>query len=149
MSELVNTGDNLATVIDRQNLETLKPDNKNISGGELLRETIANLRVVLDNERAHLGSNRKDLLESFAREKLQIFANLDRVSRDQNMTDNLQFSQQEIAQLNKALKENIAALKFRMDAIGEIATTIKDAVVEAESDGTYRACNIGDGFDPW
>ena len=59
------------------------------------------------------------------------------------------YNKEALVKLSNALKENTAALKFRMDAIGEISTSIKDAMVHAESDGTYEARGSGSGIRRW
>jgi flagellar biosynthesis/type III secretory pathway chaperone len=104
-----------------------------------LRLILNNLLQVLEKESAQLESGREDFFEAMAREKLKIFADLDRYMRE-NAT--LEFSDENKLLLKNSkarMKQNMSSLEFRMNAIGEIARTIEDAVMEAESDGTYRA----------
>ena len=139
----------MAVVVESQEPETHKTDALNLPDQDSLRQTLASLRIVLSKERTHLNAGRIDLLEQFAREKLQILANLGRITRAEHVTDELRNYREDVEQINIFLKENQGLLKFRMDAISEISTTIKDAVVDAESDGTYEASNSRNGFRPW
>lgn len=135
--------------IEGQEPEADRHAAQNLSCEDTLRETLAGLHTVLDKERIHLNSGRMDLLEQFAREKLHYLANLNRITRAEHISDELRNCREDIEQINAFLIENRDLLKFRMDAISEISTTIRDAVVDAESDGTYEASNSRNGFRPW
>lgn len=139
----------MTATVESQESETGTPDSQKLSGQVSLREILAGLHAVLDNERNHLNSGRMDLLEQFAREKLQFLANLNRITLSKYREEEVRNCQREMEKVNSFLKENLAILKFRMDAISEISKTIKDAVVDAESDGTYEAGNTRNGFHAW
>ena len=104
----------------------------------VLDSILSELHNVLGSEKVHLNSGRMDLLESFAREKLQILANLDRFSRNNQNSSEFRNNRTKIEHAGKLLQENLEILKLRINAIGEITKTIEDAVTEAESDGTYE-----------
>jgi len=125
------------------------PDSQPVNDINSLQMTLSSLRSVLENENLYLNSNRTLLLESFAREKLQLLANLDRILRAENTAATIEICKKEIGEISAALNANASALKFRMEAIDEISATIKGAMMDAESDGTYEARNSVGGYGRW
>ena len=104
----------------------------------LIEPLLSNLKQVIEAEEQQLNSGSMDALETFAREKLQILMQLNRFSQAQPNHDALNKNKHALEQMRSMLDQNMRALKFRMQAIGEIAETIEAASREAQSDGTYE-----------
>ncbi len=104
-----------------------------------LQQILNRLLRVLDAERNRLLSGSEGSFEHFAREKLQIFADLDRYIRSNTTVEFSSDNQSLLDKVRVQMKENMCNLEFRMRAFGEIAKTIEEAVEDSESDGTYSA----------
>ncbi|MCP4073342.1 MAG: hypothetical protein GY742_16630 [Hyphomicrobiales bacterium] len=103
---------------------------------------LRDLRHLLEREKSHLMQGGVDKLESFAREKMQMFANLNHLAKSIETTGASVENRSEVINVNSMLNDNLSALKSRMDAISEITKTIEDAINESESDGTYDASSF-------
>ena len=100
---------------------------------------LQDLKHLLDREKSHLLQGGVDKLESFAREKMQMFVSLSHLAKSIDTVDQTEENRIEVVNVNEMLNENLNTLKFRMDAISEITQTIEDAINESECDGTYDA----------
>ncbi len=110
-----------------------------------LLSLLGNLREVLDSEEQALASGRTDSLETYAREKLRILVNLNRITSEETSSTMLEHARTELQETRRRLDDNMRTLKFRIGAIGEIADTIESAVREADSDGTYEVGTTRNG----
>lgn len=106
-----------------------------------LQPLLDELLDLLEQEREHLNSGKIDMLELFAKKKMQSLAQLNLFIRKGNTRYTTRLYARELRKIDELLKDNVKKLQFRIKAIGEIAETIENAVSEADSDGTYQAGN--------
>jgi len=100
---------------------------------------LQDLKHLLDREKTHLLQGGVDKLESFAKEKMQMFASLSNLAKMIDTVDQTEENRIAVFNVNEMLNDNLNTLKFRMDAISEITQTIEEAINESECDGTYDA----------
>lgn len=100
-----------------------------------------NLKLVLEEEQAHMDSGRIDNLEVYARKKMQALAQINLFTKNDNANDLIKANEAQLREISELLRDNMKKLNFRIDAIGEITEKINLAVEEAESDGTYEPGN--------
>ena len=115
-----------------------KPISNTAATHTLIEPLLGNLKQVIEAEQQQLNAGSMDALETFAREKLQILMQLNRFSQAETNHEALNSNKDALEQMRSMLDQNMKALKFRMQAIGEIAETIEAASREAQSDGTYE-----------
>lgn len=111
-----------------------------------LDEIVEALCALLDRERDALNAGRYEPLAKFAAEKHHLLAQFDRHVKAQPSDNNDPRQDERIARLRSALDANMQLLKFRIDAINELAATIEQATRLAESDGTYDGGPGGTGM---
>lgn len=105
----------------------------------LITPLLQNLKGILLEEQEHLASGRVDRLEMFARKKMQALAQINVYASNDPTNEMAKANAIELKEIDSLLRDNMKRLNFRIDAIGEITETIRVAVKEAESDGTYKA----------
>ncbi len=99
---------------------------------------LQNLKDILMEEREHLSTGKMDRLESFARKKMQALAQINMFVSNDSSHELAKANEEELRAIDGLLRENMKKLNFRIAAIGEITETIRTAVKDAESDGTYQ-----------
>lgn len=103
---------------------------------------VADLGRLLEREKQELQAGRYDQLAGFAAEKHHLLAQMSQAVQ-RNSGGSLDAEQgRMVAGMREMLAGNMAMLKYRIDAINELADTIEQATREAESDGTYGAGNL-------
>ena len=127
------------------NVNTPAPVHSTGASG-MLEPLIKHLFQLLENENTHLKSGGIEMLETFAREKMQILMQLNHLARDDNFAHLGKEHKLQLQEARKLLDTNMQKLKFRMRAIGEITQTIENAAAEADSDGTYIVGNMRKGI---
>ena len=100
-------------------------------------EIVEALCALLAREREALKEGRYEPLAAFAAEKHHLLAQFDRHAKVAASIGGDTQRDIGITRLREALDANMRLLKFRMDAINELADTIEHATRAAESDGTY------------
>lgn len=110
-----------------------------VNNSQKFNLVLQDLKQLLEREKSHLSQGGVDNLESFAREKMQMFVSLNHLAKSIDTIDRTEENRIEVVNVNEMLNENLNTLKFRMDAISEITQTIEDAINDSESDGTYDA----------
>jgi len=121
--------------LNSANDQRLKPVNSSQKFNLVLQD----LKDLLQREKSHLLQGGVDKLESFAREKMQMFVSLNHLAKTIGTVHQTEANRIEVVNVNEMLNENLSTLKFRMEAISEITQTIEEAINDSESDGTYDA----------
>jgi len=110
-----------------------------VNNSQKFNLVLQDLKQLLEREKSHLLQGGVDNLESFAREKMQMFVSLNHLAKSIDNIDQTEENRIEVVNVNEMLNENLNTLKIRMAAISEITQTIEDAIKDSESDGTYDA----------
>lgn len=137
-------------------IEEAAPDGRYPLPDEGRRETARGLDDIVDNlcgllarEQAELRAGRYELLAGFAAEKHHLLVQLDRQMRATGEHGAAAGAgRARVDRLRRSLEDNMRLLKFRIDAINELADTIEQARRIAESDGTYDG-GFGGGREAW
>ena len=107
-----------------------------------LANMLQKLNQTLQNEMTYLESGRQEKLEKFAKEKMQLFSQLNTIRNANTSYELTDMNKTTLEKLDSLLQLNMEKLQFRIRAIDEIANTIEAAVRDGESDGTYEAGNF-------
>lgn len=103
----------------------------------MIEPTIMRLEEIIDQETEALRSRNAVDLKGFNDRKSQALLELTRLLRHvQGGAGNPQLMSR-MASVRAKLDVNRALLKMHLEAVREIATTLSDAIRDAESDGTY------------
>ena len=111
------------------------------------REILHKLRLLLDQESIYLQEGGHDELQEFARKKTSLFSQLRLLNSRFSGSQLSDFNVQDAKVLQSGLVQNMKLLDTRIKAIQELNTTIKQAVMDERSDGTYSIDSMqGEGY---
>jgi hypothetical protein len=119
--------------------DTASPDQRSaqLSGNAALRSAAARLVQLLDRETAALRSRQPVDMDDLCDRKNQALLEMSRIGRklEGDVVDPELRSL--LADLRTKLDENRAVLQLHLQAVGEVADILTDAIRNADSDGTY------------
>lgn len=95
------------------------------------------LSLLLDQEADALRSGRHQVLEEYARKKISLFSQLRVLHNRYRNIEMTQLNVNETRKLKAKLSANMQKLELTMSAIKELTSTIEQAVLSDQSDGTY------------
>lgn len=102
-----------------------------------LHGILQKLNTLIESEVVALDEGRHEVLEEFASKKIHLFAQLEALGKRGYRGEVSQINQNEFTTLRERLVTNMRKLDHRIRAIKELTSTIEQAVLNDESDGTY------------
>lgn len=112
-----------------------------------LEKLVEGLSKLLADEMTQIKENPAADLETFANAKAVYMLELSRMMRRGQFLPLSEHSRDLILMLRNRLSENQEALRIYLEASRSVAETIKRAIRDAESDGTYRYGTSAGGRD--
>jgi hypothetical protein len=103
----------------------------------MLETAMQRLEEVIDQETAALRSRQAVDLKDFNDRKNHALLDLSRAARNLDGARKDPILMERLARLRSKLEINRTVLKMHLDAVREVATTLADAIRDADSDGTY------------
>ena len=126
---------------------TAKPQGAKLSATVALKNAAERLGELLDRETAALRERKKVDLDDLSDRKNQALLELTRISRRLDGGEIDAGLRSLLAELRRKLDENQSVLKLHLQAAGEVADILANAIRDAESDGTYSS--VGGAYSEW
>ena len=102
-----------------------------------LHGILQKLNHLIETEVRALDEGRHEVLQEFASKKIHLFAQLETLGKRGYRGEVSQINRNEFHTLKERLVSNMRKLDQRIRAIRELTSTIEQAVINDESDGTY------------
>lgn len=113
------------------------------AGGGNLSAIVARIEEAVEEETAALGRDpRFDLQASNAR-KSRCLYELSRAMKGLRPADVGADAREGLGRLREKLARNEVRIRAHLDAVGEVAALLQDAIARAQSDGTYGSAEFG------
>jgi hypothetical protein len=126
----------------KSEVNSIDPDKKASQLDLAVMSVLQSLGDLLKAEETSLDNGGEEFAREYSAKKIRMVNQLQLVTRNQDLSQLSKETRTAIVKFKTVLSNNTVKLERRIMAINELNTTIRQAVSDGESDGTYNAMRL-------